>query len=106
MEVQKFAHKVDENVLHVEWCTKYRYRMFGQEKYKKLCEEILRGIAQKHGFTIRELSFMPEHVHIIAELPKWMSQSRALMLFKGECSYQLFRTNEHFRMRYPKRTLF
>ena len=102
MEIQKFAHKVGVNVHHLEWCTKYRYKMFWQEKYKKLCEEILRGIAQKHGITIRELSVMPEHIHISAELPKWMSQSKALMLFKGGCSYQLFRANEHFRLRYPK----
>ena len=45
---------------------------------------------------------MKEHINMSVEIPPAMSQSRALQLLKGGLSYQLFRANEHFRLRYPK----
>ena len=47
LEIKYYAYKVGVNVHHLEWCTKYRYEMFKQDKYKKLCEEILRETAQR-----------------------------------------------------------
>jgi len=102
LEIKHYSHKVGVNVHHLEWCTKYRYNMFKQDKYKNLCEEILRNIAEKHNMKIRELSVMPEHIHVSVECSPSMSQSKALQLLKGGCSYQLFRANDHFRLRYPK----
>jgi putative transposase len=102
MVVNKYPHKVCVNVHHVEWCTKYRYRMFRQDKYKKLCEEVIRKQAERHSIKIRELFVMPEHVHISCELPPRMSQSKALQLLKGGSSYLLFRAMEKSRFRYPR----
>ena len=102
MELNRHAHKIGINVHHLEWCTKYRYKMFRQVKYKKLCENILRETAQRHRITIRELYVMPEHIHMSVETPPSMSQSKALQLLKGNLSYQLFRANDHFRLRYPQ----
>ena len=45
---------------------------------------------------------MEEHVHVIAQLPPGMSQSRAVQLLKGASSYELFRLVPNFRLRYPK----
>jgi len=102
MDLTRHPHKVGINVHHLQWCTKYRYRMLRQEKYKNLCEEILRETAARHDITIRELGILPEHVHGSFELPPSMSQSRALQLLKGNLSYQLFRREPKFRLRYPK----
>ena len=102
LELKHYAHTVGVNVHHLEWCTKYRYKMFRQEKYKNLCEGILRGIAQRHDMVVRELSVMPEHVHVSAECHPSMSQSRALQLLKGGSSYLLFRAEPKFRLRYPR----
>jgi len=102
LELKHYPHKVGVNVHHLGWCTKYRYHMFREAKYKNLCEEFLREIAQKHKMSIRELSVMPEHTHISVECPPSMSQSKALQLLKGNLSYMLFRSNEHFRLRYPQ----
>lgn len=33
LDLRHRAHKVGVNVHHFEWCTKYRYKMFRQEKY-------------------------------------------------------------------------
>lgn len=93
---------VGYNIHHFEWCTKYRYKMFRRAKYKKLCEEALRTVSERYGIGIRELSVMPEHVHLSVELPPDMSQSRALHLLKGGSSYLLFRAEPKFRLRYPR----
>lgn len=102
LELKHFSHKVGVNVHHFEWCTKYRYRMFRQDKYQELCTNLLHEIAANHNITIRELFVMPEHIHMSVEIPPAMSQSKALQLLKGGLSYRLFRANEHFRLRYPK----
>ena len=41
-----------------------------QDKYKKLCEEILHETAQRHNLIIRELFVMPEHIHMSVEAPQ------------------------------------
>ena len=102
LEMKHHAHKVGVNVHHLEWCTKYRYNMFRQEKYKTLAEEILRETAARHKITIRELSIMPEHIHVSVEVVPSMSQSKVLQLLKGNLSHKLFKTNENFRLRYPQ----
>ena len=76
--------------------------MFKQDKYKKLCEEILRETAERHSIIIRELFVMPEHIHVSVETPPSMSQSKVLQLLKGNLSYQLFRKQPKFRLRYPR----
>ena len=101
MELQYFSHKVGINVHHFEWCTKYRYAMLRQDKYKKVCEDAISTVAAKHNITIRELGVMPEHVHVSCELPPSMSQSKALQLLKGGSAYIIFRQQEKFRLRYP-----
>ncbi len=93
---------VGQNKHHIYWCTKYRYNMIRKEKYKSLLEAILRDIAREKGIGIISMTVRPQHVHIVADLPFSMSQSKALQLFKGGSSYRLFRANEHFRLRYPK----
>ena len=102
LKMKHYAHKVGVNVHHLEWCTKYRYKMFRQSKYKNLCEELLREIAQRHKMVIRELFVMPEHIHMSVECLPSISQSKALQLLKGNLSYKLFRANENFRLRYPQ----
>ncbi len=102
MEIKSSAHKVGINVHHFEWCTKYRYQMLRNDKYKKACEDAVRQQADRHGIKIRELFAMPEHVHVSCELPHDMSQSRALQLLKGGSSYLLFKLQPKFRLRYPR----
>ena len=102
LEMKHYAHKVGVNVHHLEWCTKYRYKMFKQDEYKKLCEEILRETANRHNIILREIGVMPEHIHVSCEVPPSMSQSKTLQLLKGNLSYQLFRKQPKFRLRYPR----
>jgi putative transposase len=85
-------------VHHFEWCTKYSYQILKKDEYKKFCDGALRETAQRHKISIRELFVMPEHVHMSAELPPNMSQSKALQLMKGNLSYKFFRFDPNSRL--------
>lgn len=99
------SHSVGNNVHHFQWCTKYRYKMFRKPKNATLCEVAIRHVAKRHGITIKELSVMPDHVHVIAQIPSTMSQTEAMRILKGGSSYEMFRMNPKFRYRYPKGNL-
>ena len=64
--------------------------------YKKLCEEILREVAERHKIKITELSVMSNHIHTVVEIPPAMSVSKALQLLKGTSSRELFKRKTTF----------
>ncbi len=103
MNLVSGSHSIGQNLYHLEWCPKYRYNMFKREENKKLCEEILRGVAERHKIKINELSVMPDHIHTVVEIPSTMSVSKALQLLKGASSRELFKRKPHFRCRYHSR---
>jgi len=43
MKLVSGSHSIGQNLYHLEWCPKYRYKMFMKEENKKLCEDILEG---------------------------------------------------------------
>ena len=102
MELVSGSHSVGQSVYHLEWCPKYRYKMFNKEKHKKLCESIIRDVAERHGIVIVEMAVMPDHLHLIVEIPPTMSISRACQLLKGASAHELFRRQPKFRLRYPR----
>ena len=102
MELVSGSHSIGQNLCHLEWCPKYRYNMFKQEENKKLCEEILEEVAERHKIKIEEMSVMPDHVHMVAGIPPTMSVSQALHLLKGASARELFKQKPNFRKRYPK----
>ena len=48
----KINHSVGVVMLHLEWCTKYRYKMFGKIKYKNLVTACIRRSASRNGIKI------------------------------------------------------
>lgn len=91
MELVSGSYSKGQNLYHLEWCPKYRYNMFRGKGNKKLCEDILYEVAERQNIGIMELSVMPDHVHIVLQLPSTMSVSQVLHLLKGASSYELFR---------------
>ena len=102
MELISGSHSVGQNLYHLEWCPKYRYNMFRQEENKKLCEDILYEVATRHNIGIMELNVMPDHIHTVVKLPVTMSVAKALQLLKGASSYELFKRQPRFRLRYSR----
>ena len=53
---EKYAHSVGTLIFHLQWCTKYRYKMFRKEENRKLLEACVRRQATKHGIKIIEIN--------------------------------------------------
>ncbi len=58
MKLVSGSPSIGQNLYHLEWCPKYRYKMFIKEENKKFCEEILGEVAERHQIKIEELSVM------------------------------------------------
>ena len=93
---------VGANRKHVQLTPKYRYRMMQKEKLKIFCRVAIEEACKKHGIAVEIIKVMDEHVHMIVDVPRTMSDAFALQIIKGLSSYILFRICENLRKRYPK----
>ena len=100
--LKKFSHKVGKNFWHIEFATKYRYKLFGKFKQRNLLIACLRKVANNHRIKIHELEVMPEHVHMLVTLPHNLTDSKALMLLKGGSAYTFFKNHPKSRLRLPR----
>ena len=99
---EKYEHGVGKIMLHIEWCTKYRYKMFGKIEYRNLISACIRRAASLHGIEMIELNVQPEHVHCIVSFGFAFSASRVLQLLKGISAKLFFQHHEKARLRYPR----
>ena len=100
--LKTYSHKVGKNFWHIEFATKYRYRMFRKFKQKNMVEAAIRRVAAKHKIKIHTLYVMPDHVHLMVTLPHNITDSKALMLLKGGSAYIFFKNHSKSRLRLPK----
>ena len=101
-QYKRTDHAIGVVMLHLEWCTKYRYKMFGKLKYKNLLTACIRQSASRHSIKIIELDVQPEHVHCVVEVSFTMSVSKTLQLLKGGSSKLFFEFHKKARLRYPR----
>ena len=95
-------HSVGANMWHIQFCTKYRYKMFKQYKYKNLCEIAIMEVCKRHNLQLKALNVQEDHIHLIVDIPKNMTATKAVQLIKGFSSYFLFKLVPNFRLRYSK----
>jgi len=108
MEINKYNkinHSVGVVMLHLEWCTKYRYKMFRKRKYKNFIIACIRQSASRNQIKIIEIEVQPEHVHCVVEVSFTISVSKVLQILKGGSSKLFFEFHEKAKLRYPQRHL-
>src|SRR3989338_1057686 len=103
VDLSRHSHCVRKSMWHIEWCTKYRYKMMQKQENRKLVEACIRQAAHRHGIKILALEVMPEHVHAVVEAPHTMSADSIAHLLKGYSSWKLFRGREKCARRSPRR---
>lgn len=99
---EHFDHSVGKMMMHLEWCTKYRYKMFKKQEYLKLIEACIRRAASLHQILIIEINVQPEHVHCVVSVSLTFSASKVLQLLKGISAKLFFTYHERARLRYPR----
>jgi putative transposase len=99
---EHYAHSVGSVMLHLQWCTKYRYKMFRKEENANLLDACIRRSASRNEIKIVELNVQPEHVHVIVLVKFSLSTSKVLQLLKGGSSKLFFEKKKNVRLRYPR----
>ncbi|MCA9486101.1 IS200/IS605 family transposase [Candidatus Woesearchaeota archaeon] len=77
------SHCVGWSEFHLQWCTKYRYKLFKNNLYKNICAIFLVECSMRYNFKLQEFEIDIDHVHVIVSLPLVMSPSQVVMYLKG-----------------------
>jgi putative transposase len=96
------AHSVGWSTWHLEWCTKYRYKIFVTQQQRQYCLIAIHEAAKRHNIRIIDAECDSDHVHVIVTLPLMMSPSKAAMLLKGLSARIIFLLLPHVRRLYRK----
>ena len=102
MEYKNYEHSIGKIMLHLEWCTKYRYKMFQKFEYKNLISACIRRAASLHQINVIELNVQPEHIHCIVSVAFSFSVSKVLQILKGLSAKLFFEYHTKARLRYPR----
>ena len=78
---------------HLIWCPKYRRRVLVGGVDVRL-KAIIADVASQVGAEVLEVEVMPDHVHLLAEVPPTLPLSEFMRLVKGRSSRLL-------RMEFP-----
>lgn len=96
------VHGIGQLVFHLEWCPKYRYNMLRQRRFKDFLAKVLEEESSKLRCKILEMGIEDDHVHLVISTRPSLSVSELLQQLKGRSSYELFRLEPKFRLRYPR----
>ena len=96
------AHSEGKSTWHIEWCTKYRYKLFKSEHNKNICVVALDEAATKTGVVLLEREVEAEHVHLVAELPLTMAPTTAIGMMKSLSAKIVFALRPKLRLLLPK----
>ena len=97
-----YSTSVGNNLKTIQITTKYRYRMMKQEKLKCYCEVAITEACKKHKIELIILKVLAEHVHLIVDCPRTLSDAQLMQIVKGLSSYILFRLCPELRLRYSR----
>jgi putative transposase len=82
------SHTTYDNKYHIIWITKYRKKVLIDDIGLRL-REIIRQICNEDKIEILKGAIGPDHVHILLEIPPYISVSRIVQHLKGESSRKL-----------------
>lgn len=81
----KGAHSFHRTLYHVVFIPKYRKRVLRGVLVRRL-QELFYECAEVNQWFIQELEVMPDHVHMLLQIPPKISVSKAVGIFKGGSS--------------------
>ena len=94
IRVRQYKHhenSVGSNLMTIQITTKYRYNMMQKEKIEVFCKVAIEEACKRHEIKIVILKIVVNHVHMIVDCPRTMSDAQLLQIIKGLSSYILFR---------------
>jgi len=96
-----YSTSVGNNLKTIQITTKYRYKMMRKDKLKVFCKVAIEEACKKHQIEIVIIKVLDEHVHLIVDCPRVLSDAQLMQIIKGLSAYILFRLCPDLRLRYP-----
>ena len=78
-----------ETWYHVVWSTKYRRKVL-IPPVDEAAKELLQGICAKHGYEMKGLEVMSDHIHLFISVPPAQAVATAVKMIKGATARMLF----------------
>lgn len=70
---------------HIIWCPKYRRRLLTGRVETRL-DQIVAQVVDEAGGRVIEVEVMPDHVHLLVEVPPTVALSKLVQSLKGRSS--------------------
>lgn len=86
MDYRSTSNTVYACQYHVVFCPKYRRRVLVGEVRERFMELAPESVADMPGVEILEMEVMPDHVHILLEVPPEIAVKQAVGRIKGATS--------------------
>ena len=99
VEYNKTSHVVYDIKYHIIWITKYRYKVLGGNKSKRLRELIRQG-CEARNITVISGSISKNHVHLLLSCPPSMAPSKIVQYLKVRSSRLLQEEFPELKKRY------
>lgn len=96
------AHSIGWSEWHLQFCTKYRYKIFCNAKYKNICKILINESCKRHNLKLLDCEVDIDHVHVLVSIPLTMTPTKAVNCIKGYISYCLFRLCPDLKQIYPR----
>jgi putative transposase len=91
MEIKKTSHARYELWYHLAFCTKYRKRVFNDERTKREAEQLFREIALHYDLEVGQVDVLSDHVHLTLTAPPRIAPSQAVAILKSVSTKLLFK---------------
>ena len=101
-QYKHYSTSVGNNLKTIQITTKYRYAMMRKDKIKVFCRVAIEEACKKHRIEIIIIKVLDEHVHLIVDCPRTLSDAQLMQIVKGSSAYILFKLCPELRKRYPK----
>lgn len=96
---QKTAQVVYQCKYHFVWVPKDRFRILEGE-IKEDLQRIIEQLCNWKGFTIKQGSIQPDHVHLYLSVPPKYSPSDVMRILKGKSAEGIMRKHKELKKRY------
>lgn len=75
---------------HIIWCPKFRFSVL-KDGADEALKNILAGICDRYGYTIKALEIMPDHVHIFVDCPQTVAPCDIARTLKSISAIEMFK---------------
>jgi len=83
MEIKKTSHARYELWYHLAFSTKYRKRVFNEEKTRRDTEKLFREIAEHYDLEVGQVEVLSDHVHLTLTAPPRIAPAEAVAILKS-----------------------